>query len=67
MKQLAPDLWMLSGFPPKDPKSLMQLSLLAVDHEAELISVRPPQFLAHLAAFPARLFGMKLPPRTTEP
>jgi mannose-6-phosphate isomerase-like protein (cupin superfamily) len=57
----------LSGFPPKDPRSLMQLSLLAVDHEDELISVRPPQFLAHIAAFPARLFGMKLPPRTTAP
>jgi mannose-6-phosphate isomerase-like protein (cupin superfamily) len=57
----------LSGFPPKDPKSLMQLSLLAVDHKRELVSVRPPQFLAHIAAVPARLLGMKLPPRTTAP
>ena len=57
----------LSGFPPKDPESLLQLSLLAADHKAELISVRPPQLLANLGAMTARVLGMSLPPRTTEP
>jgi mannose-6-phosphate isomerase-like protein (cupin superfamily) len=57
----------LKGFPPRDPKSLMQLTMLAVDHENELIAVRPPHFMAKMTAFPARLFGMKLPPRMAAP
>jgi mannose-6-phosphate isomerase-like protein (cupin superfamily) len=47
--------------PPKDFRSVVLVSMLFVDHEQEIMSVKPPHNAMRVLAFIGRLIGYKLP------
>jgi mannose-6-phosphate isomerase-like protein (cupin superfamily) len=49
------------ALPPKDPRSVIYLSMLFTAHDRSLMSVKPPQRLMRLLAFVGRLLGYQLP------
>ena len=52
------------ALPPKDPRSVIYLSMLFSAHERTLTSVKPPQRLMRMLAFIGRRLGYKLPAAT---
>jgi quercetin dioxygenase-like cupin family protein len=48
--------------PPKDFRSIVLVSMLFVDHEQEIRSVKPPHPVMRVMAFIGRLIGYRLPP-----
>jgi mannose-6-phosphate isomerase-like protein (cupin superfamily) len=49
------------ALPPKDPRSVIYLSMLFTAHERTLTSLRPPQRLMRILAFVGRRLGYRLP------
>jgi mannose-6-phosphate isomerase-like protein (cupin superfamily) len=49
------------ALPPKDPRSVIYLSMLFTAHERSLTSVKPPQWLMRILAFIGRRLGYRLP------
>jgi mannose-6-phosphate isomerase-like protein (cupin superfamily) len=49
------------ALPPKDPRSVIYLSMLFAAHERTLASVKPPQRLMRILAFTGRRLGYRLP------
>lgn len=49
--------------PPKGVGALARLAMLFVEHEREIVSVRPPQMLLRAIAWIGRLLRYQLPPR----
>jgi mannose-6-phosphate isomerase-like protein (cupin superfamily) len=49
------------ALPPKDPRSVIYLSMLFTAHEQSLISVKPPQRLMRILAVIGRRLGYRLP------
>ena len=47
--------------PPKDLRSLVLVSMLFLDHQREIMSVKPPHYVMRVLAFLGRLIGYKLP------
>jgi hypothetical protein len=47
--------------PPKNVRSFLLISMLFVEHEREIMSVKPPHALMRVLAFVGRLCGYKLP------
>jgi mannose-6-phosphate isomerase-like protein (cupin superfamily) len=52
----------VKSLPPKDLRSVMYLSMLFVEHKAEIVSVKPSNSVMVAAAFLGRLLGLSLPP-----
>jgi mannose-6-phosphate isomerase-like protein (cupin superfamily) len=53
------------ALPPKDPRSMIYLSMLFTAHARTLTSVKPPQRLMRILAFVGKRLGYKLPTGTT--
>ena len=49
------------ALPPKDPRSVIYLSMLFTAHQQSLTSVKPPQRLMRILAFIGRRLGYQLP------
>jgi hypothetical protein len=49
------------ALPPKDPRSVIYLSMLFTAHERTLVSIKPPQRLMRILAVFGRRFGYRLP------
>jgi mannose-6-phosphate isomerase-like protein (cupin superfamily) len=49
------------ALPPRDPRSVIYLSMLFTVHERTLASVKPPQRLMRILAFVGRRLGYRLP------
>ena len=49
------------ALPPKDPRSVIYLSMLFTAHERTLASIKPPQRLVRILALIGRGLGYKLP------
>jgi mannose-6-phosphate isomerase-like protein (cupin superfamily) len=49
------------ALPPKDPRSVIYLSMLFTAHERTLTSIKPPQRLIRILAFVGRRLGYRLP------
>ena len=47
--------------PPRSFESMVLMGMLVSDHEEEVTSVRPPQFVMRALAFAGRVFGYELP------
>jgi mannose-6-phosphate isomerase-like protein (cupin superfamily) len=50
-------------FPPKDPRSLIYMAMLAHDHQRDVRVVKPPAWLTTPLAMLGKLLRFKLPPR----
>lgn len=55
------------ALPPKDPKSVMYLSMLFTSHERTLVSVKPSQRLIRILASVGGALGYQLPDRYAPP
>jgi len=55
------------ALPPKDPRSVIYLSMLFNAHERTLASIKPPQRLMRILAFVGRRLGYHLPQGGTPP
>jgi mannose-6-phosphate isomerase-like protein (cupin superfamily) len=53
-------------FPPKDPRSIIHLAMLAHEHSEDVRIVKPPGFITTPTAMLGKLLGFKLPPRDVE-
>jgi mannose-6-phosphate isomerase-like protein (cupin superfamily) len=49
------------ALPPKDPRSVIYLSMLFTAHEHTLVSIKPPQRLMRILAFVGSALGYRLP------
>jgi mannose-6-phosphate isomerase-like protein (cupin superfamily) len=49
------------ALPPKDPRSMIYLSMLFTAHERTLASIKPPQRLMQILAFVGQRLGYRLP------
>lgn len=49
------------ALPPKDPRSVIYLSMLFTAHEHTLVCIKPPQRLLRILASVGRRLGYRLP------